>query len=123
MAINGESVLQWNAQELKTFKRDLVKLIDELHPGINALQETFQCKNFVIKLRGCSNISKETHFNQRYHGGVAMFIHTSLPYEQLEVNTPLEVVAAKVQIEYQRLITCGSLYIYQAAIKLQSNSC
>ena len=105
MAINGETVLQWNVQGLTTFKQDLVKLIDESHPGIIALQEIFQCNNSVIKLGGYSNI------NQRCYGGVALFIHTSLPYEQLELNTPLQVVAARVQIEHQRLITCASPYI------------
>ena len=73
-----------------------MKLIDELHPSIIALQETFQCNNFVSKLGDYSNMSKEGHSNQRYHGVVAMFIHANLPYEQLEVNTPLQVVADRI---------------------------
>ena len=77
-----------------------MKLNDELHPGIITLQETFQCDNFVSKLGDYRVLSKEGHFNQRYRGEVAIFIHTSLPYEQLKVNTPLQVIAARVQIEH-----------------------
>ena len=104
-------MIQWNVQGLTTSKQDLVKLVDELKPCVIAVQETWQSSNFVNKFGGYCSLVKEGHFNRRYHGGVAMYIHGSLPYEELSINTPLQVVAARIQVGHRKLVTFASIYI------------
>ena len=115
MADVGEILVQWNVQGLTTSKQDLVKVIHELEPIIIAVQETLQSEEYLSKLAEYSSISKTGHFNQRYHGGVALYIHNTLPYERLEINSSLQVVAARVQTGHQRLVNFASLYMPPSA--------
>ena len=48
------------------------------------------------------------HFNVTPHGGVALFIHESLPFQTVDLNCALQAVAAVVQLDVP--ITICSLY-------------
>ena len=51
---------------------------------------------------------KDGTYNRTPHGGVATFIHSSIPYETVELNTPLQAVAVRVQLH--KLITVCNIY-------------
>ena len=82
-----------------------------MKPCVIPVQETLQSSNFLSKFGGYCSLSKEGHFNRRYQGGVAMYIHSSLPYEELSINTSLQVVAARIQVEHHKLVIFASIYI------------
>ena len=88
----GEVILQLNVQGLTTSKQDLVTLVDELTSSIIALQETLQSDKCLNILGGYHYISKEGHYNRLYHKRIAKYIHSSLLYEEVTVDTPLQVV-------------------------------
>ena len=107
----GECIIQWNVQGLSTSKEEVVKLIDELKPQVLALQETWQGREQISRLMGYNSIAKEGHYNRRYHGGVTLYIHNSLPYDEVLVNTGLQIAAARVNIGHRKLITFVTLYM------------
>ena len=74
-----EVFLQWNVQGMSTSRED-INMTDNYKPIAIAVQETFYGCDFVLGVGGYNGICKQGHFNQRFHGGVAMYIHNSLPY-------------------------------------------
>lgn len=92
-------------------KQEVIRLVDECKPTILAVQETFYGNNFMVKIPGYNGICKQGHFNQRFHGGVAMYIHSSCAYEEIPIQSEFQVVAAKVQLNGPRCITVASIYI------------
>jgi len=53
-------------------------------------------------------VRKQGHINRRVHGGTALFIHESVPYRELALNTELETVAVAANMSIS--ITICSLY-------------
>ena len=51
---------------------------------------------------------KENHHNPRSRGGVAIYLHESIPYKQINLITPFQAVAFQVNLGTQ--ITITSLY-------------
>ena len=68
----------------------------------------YSTKNSNFKLRHFIGIHKEGHLNHRAHGGVAIFIHETLPYKEIELNTPIQAVAAQISIG--KPVTVASIY-------------
>ena len=102
--------MQWNVQGLRTSKEDILYLIDTYNPLILALQET-QCNdNYMISFSGYHCISKQGHWNRRQHGGVALYIDNSCPFEQIQVPGDQQIVAARICIDGYRMITIVSVY-------------
>ena len=93
----GEMVktLQWNAQGVSTSKEDLLKMIEKCEPDIIAIQETFLANDFTVKFKGYNSYCKHCNFNRRYHGGVATYVHESIPTERLIIETQYQVVAMR----------------------------
>ena len=54
-------------------------------------QEIFNLKNYIV-------LFKEGHTNYRTHKVVASFIHVTIPYRKLILNTPLQAIAARSNI-------------------------
>lgn len=105
------SILQWNVQGVTPSKEDLLYLIDQHRPLALCLQETFLSDDCMIRLPGYSSLCKQGHFNRRFHGGVALFIHESCPFQRLTVVSDLQVVAARLQLGTLRCVTVASLYV------------
>jgi len=108
---NESIFIQWNVQGVNTSKQDIIKLVDETNPTIIAVQETFLANDYVAKIAGYNCICKQGHYNRRYHGGVALYIHVSCPYNELTVNSTLQVVAATVNVDRRKTVTIASIYI------------
>ena len=106
-----DSILQWNLQGMSSSKEDILKLVHDNTPSILAFQETFYGNNFMAKIPNFHGLCKQGHFNQRYHGGVALYIHSSCPYQAITIQSPLQVVAARVQLHGYPVITIASIYI------------
>ena len=93
-----EVFLQWNVQGMSTSKEELINMIDNYKPIAIAVQETFYGSDFVVGIAGYNSICKQGHFNQRFHGGVAMCIHNSMPYQKIHIKTNLQIIAAQVNV-------------------------
>ena len=88
-----------------------MKMIEDLRPTVIALQETMMPDNWMIRLKGYNRISKQGHYNRRQHGGVCLFIHEEVPIMDLDIQSPYQIVAARVQITRAKLVTFASVYI------------
>lgn len=104
-------IIQWNARGISSAKQELIKLIDSYQPLVITIQETFLGNDFSIKLPGYSNFCRQGHYNQRFHGGVAIYIHNSCPHDKLEINSEHQIIAATVQFNHHKPITIASIYI------------
>lgn len=104
------NVLQWNAQSVRNKKDEILELISNHQLSILAIQETKLKNNTEFKIPNFNLLHKEGHINYSTHGGVGLFIHSGIPYLQIELNTPLQAVAAKISTS-QHCITFLSLYI------------
>ena len=107
----NDYILQWNTRGISSAKSDLLSIIELHQPSIIAIQETFLGNNFMIKIPGFNGLCKQGHFNLRFHGGVALYIHQSCPFEPIPVNSNLQVIAARIQLPHSKFITVASIYI------------
>ena len=98
-------------QERECLHLHLINMIDNYKPIAIAVQETFYGGDFVVGIAGYSGICKQGHFNQRFHGRVAMYIHNSMPYQEIHIKTNLQIIAAHASISQYNTITCVSAYI------------
>jgi len=105
------SLIQWNTQGISTSKEDLLNIINISKPLIISIQETFLAEDYTIKLPNYNSLCKQGHYNRRFHGGVALYIHSSCPYNPLSLDTPMQVVAATVSLIPTQPITVASIYI------------
>ena len=53
-------------------------------------QTIFNIKNYIGLFKG--------HINRRAHGGVTISIHGNIPFKEITVNTPLQAIAARINI-------------------------
>lgn len=111
MTGNTDIFVQWNVQGMTTSKEDLVKVVDDVKPSIIAIQETFYGNDFVSPIGGYAGLCKQGHYNRRFHGGVALYIHNSIPFEKIEICSPIQIVAARIHISDYRMMTIASVYV------------
>ena len=98
---NGTSIIQWNAQGLRNKKNELLDLINANNASIIAIQETKLSNNCHIRLPNYNIIMKDGHYNHGPHGGVALYIHSSVPYQEIDLATPIQAVAARVKLQVE----------------------
>ena len=106
-----ERILQWNIREMTAGKQDLLRLIEDFKPNIIAIQETFYGDNFMNKINNYNGICKQGHYNERYHGGLSLYFHSSCTYRVIEIQSQYQVVAAHLQPPQTRAFTVVSIYI------------
>ena len=111
MEQNVSKILQWNTQGITTAKQDILKLIQLFEPIVLSFQETFLANDYQIKLKRYNAIVKQGTFNRRYHGGVALYVHEECPMEEVEVQSQYQVVAARVGLGNNTLVTIANFYI------------
>ena len=104
-------ILQWTAQGVSTSKKDLRKMIEKHEPGIISIQETFLADDFTVKIKGNNSYYKQGNFNRRYHGGVATYVHESIPTERLIIASQYQVVAMRGNIRKNLTITIANIYL------------
>ena len=109
--MNNINFLQWNAQGISTSKQDLLHLIEIYKPLVLAIQETFLGNNHMVQLPNYVGYCKQGHYNHRFHGGVALYIHNSCPHQIIPTNCVYQNIAAQVNVKYNKTITVASVYI------------
>ena len=105
------NIIQWNLRGMGSAKEEVMQLIEAHKPSVLALQETFYGNDFMSKINNYNGVCKQGHYNRRFQGGVALYIHSSLPYTSIDIQTELQIVAVRVQINYTRTITIASIYL------------
>ena len=105
--------IQWNIDGIRNKKDELLELVERHQVSIMAIQETKITDSFDFKLPTYNIIKREGHVNVTTHGGVALFIHSDIPYQEIHLNTALQAVAARINANGKLLSIC-SVYIPQS---------
>ena len=85
-------------------------MIQHYKPAVIALQETKLWQNTEFRILNYSMYREDCHYNNTPHGGIAILIHQSIPYQEIPLQTTFQAVAARVQLN--QLITISSLILY-----------
>ena len=72
------------------------------------MQETMLSNQTFFKLKYINGLFKKRNTNYWAHGGAAIFIHETIFYQNLTLNTPLQAIAAGINIG--RDVTIVSFY-------------
>ena len=72
-------VLQWNAQGIRGKKEEIVEMINIKKLSILVIQETKLPEYNNFNLPNYNIIRKDGTYNVTPHGGIALFIHSSIP--------------------------------------------
>ena len=103
--LNRFNIIQRNCQGVRTKKNELLDLIHLYQPCIIALHETKLWTGNNLNLSGYNDIRKEGHYNRTPHGGVAIYVHQSIPYIYI-----YNIQSVAVQVHLNELITICSIY-------------
>ena len=82
-------------------KDEFLDLIHSCNASIIALQETKLSDDFNVRIPNYNLLCKEGHYNHGQHGGVALYIHSDVPYNEMKLNTPCQTVAAEVFLSFK----------------------
>ena len=83
-------------------------VIAEEESDVLCVQETMLAKQTSVNLRSYNGLFKEGHTTYRACGGVTIFIHATILYQKLILNTPLQAIAARINIGID--VTIVSIY-------------
>ena len=104
-------ILQCNAQGISTSKEDLLKLRSEYEPRVIVIQETFLAVDVKVKLGEFNCYSKQGRFNRRYHGGIATYLHNSIPAQEINIVSRYQIGAVRVNVRKNLIITIANIYL------------
>jgi len=117
--IDDYTCIQWNCQGLRNKKDELAEIIRIHKPALVSLQETKLRVDTNFCISNYNFIRSEGHFNYTPHGGVAILVHESVPYSEVELNTTLQAVAVTVHLE--QTVTVCSVYISRSHVLNETN--
>ena len=115
--IPNNAIIQWNCRSLYHKRYDLLNIKSVIKPIAICLQEIFFLttkeldelqslfKEYLIYIK---NRERPNRANPR--GGVAIFIHKTVPHVPLQLQTTLEAIAINVKYRGQEISIC-SLYL------------
>ena len=86
----------------------LPKLSKQYKPAVIALQETLLTNSKLLTFSGFNILTKNS-LNDRATGGVALLINNSHLFSEVQLNTPLQAVAARVTLS--KAVTVCNIYI------------
>ena len=101
-------------------KKEIIELINKYKANIVALQETMLSNDYLIKIPKYNVVAKEGTFNYRQHGGVAIYIHGDIPFQEINLDTPIQAVAVTVQLRIKATIC--NIYSPPSADSLTSDN-
>jgi len=102
------NILQWNCQGIRNKKDEILHIIDTQKISILSMQETKLWSTNEVQFPHYNCIRKDGHLNNTPHGGVAIYVHESIPFEPVTVNTTMQAVAVRANIG--RLVTICNVY-------------
>ena len=106
--MSSTNFIQWNGRGFANKRVGIMDLISKAKPDFLCIQETILSKQTIFILKDYNGLYIEGYINYRAHGGAAIFIHKIIPYQKLILNTPLQAIAAKMNIE--RDVSIVSIY-------------
>ena len=95
-------------QGLSNKKTELLHQIHSNQSSIIAIQETKLSHDDLLKIPHFNVYSKDGHYNQGWHGGVALYIHADIPHRAVELSTDMQAVAVEVHINFK--VTVCNIY-------------
>ena len=113
--MTNASIIQWNAQGIRRKKNEVSEMINFYSANIIAIQETKFWNNSNFSLPQYNTVRKDGHYNKGAHGGVAVFIHNSIPFSEIGLNTHVQSVAVRVQL-HREITICNLYYSFAAHI-------
>ena len=105
----NQTILQWNVRSFSTNRVHILDAIDTLQPKILSLKETRFLKTSRINLPGYQPPTLYSR-PKGTEGGVAIYVHSTISFSSISLDTPLEAVAATVYYPQKRFTIC-SLYL------------
>lgn len=106
----GENIIQWNINSYYSQLEYLKLIIADFNPSVICLQETNFKNNHCAKINQYNHVFKNRINNNYACGGVTTYIHNSIFYEEIQLQTNLEAVATKVLLSLGYLTICN-LYL------------
>ena len=101
--------MQWNIQAIYTHFNDLKYLLNKHNPTCICLQETLINNRPIYPPSGYSILTSTPTRNDNHERGTAILIRNNIFHKQINLNTNLQAVAAKVYID--KIYTICSIYL------------
>ena len=89
-------IIQWNLNGFHTRQEFLLLLMMDYNPSVVCLQETNFKGSYCSKLKNYSLAFKNRANTDHASGGVATYIKKEIYFEEVKLNTSMEVVAVKI---------------------------
>ena len=89
-------IIQWNLNGFYTRQEFLLLLMMDYNPSVVCLQETNLKGSYCSKLKNYSLAFKNRANTEHASGGVATYIKKEIHFEEVKLNTNMEVVAVKI---------------------------
>ena len=106
---SNHKIIQWNCRGLRPRYEELILLLTLLRPSVFCLQETYQKAEDTFTFKGFNTYNYIHSDCLRASGGSSIFVHSSCPQREINLNTDLQAVAVSVTLEKE--ITLCSVYI------------
>ena len=106
---NDSNLIKWNCQGIRNKKDEILEMIQLYKPAVIALQETILWQNTEFCIPNYSMYKEDGYYNNTPHGGIAILIHQSIPYQEIALQTTFQAVVVRVLLN--QLITICSIYI------------
>ena len=103
----------WNATSLYHKRNELIRAVADLQPGIILITETWLTPQVFFSLPGYAMVRTDRPVK---NGGVAIFIHSSIHYVNIILNTPWPHDACFIKLSAPKIII-GVSYAPPGAIK------
>lgn len=104
----ANNILQWNVRGFEKRKINIYRIITERRPQIICLQETNFKHDFCANIRGYTNYYKN-RITRKASGGVVIYVKNDINSRQINLNTPLEAIAATCYLPHK--ITICNVYL------------
>ena len=82
-------IMQWNVQGIRSKKDEIAELIGRYKATILVAQETKLAQIMEYKIPNYIVLRRDGTYNYTPHGGVAICVHSRVPYSTVELNTPI----------------------------------
>ena len=79
-------------------KKEILELIDIYKLDVLCFQETKWATYNSFALPNFNMIRRDGSVNSTPHGGVAVSSHTGIPYEEIQLNSPIQAIAVRVRL-------------------------
>ena len=100
-------ILQWNMRGFKSQKSFLQHAIDQIKPQVICVQETHAKPNNNLNLGTYQYPPIRLDRTEQRGGGIAIFIHNTIPYTPITINTETEVIATNFFINNRKITICN----------------